>query len=48
MKTKKDKKINKHGKTIYAYEYGHLFNVLFHTGVIINLLLVTWLLLEFY
>ena len=32
----------------YKPTYGELFNVLFHIGVIINVLLVTWLYLIFF
>ncbi len=32
----------------YKPTYGKLFNVLFHIGVIINILLVTWLYLMFF
>lgn len=32
----------------YKYGYGKLFNVLFHIGVIFNVLLVLWLYLMFF
>ena len=32
----------------YEPTYGKLFNVLFHIGVIINVLLVTWLYLVYF
>jgi hypothetical protein len=32
----------------YKPTYGKLFNVLFHVGVVINVLLVTWLYLIFF
>jgi hypothetical protein len=32
----------------YKPTYGKVFNVLFHIGVIINVLLVTWLYLIFF
>jgi hypothetical protein len=32
----------------YKPTYGKLFNVLFHIGVIINVLLVTWIYLVFF
>jgi len=32
----------------YKPTYGKLFNVLFHIGVIINVLLVTWLYLVYF
>ena len=32
----------------YKPTYGKLFNVLFHIGVVINILLVTWLYLMFF
>lgn len=32
----------------YKPTYGKLFNVLFHIGVVINVLLVTWLYLIFF
>ena len=47
MKTIKETQRNKNFKTTYTYGYDSLFNVLFHTGVIINILLVTWMILEF-
>jgi hypothetical protein len=47
MKTIKETQRNKKFKTTYTYGYDSLFNVLFHTGVIINILLVTWMTLEF-
>ncbi|CAI2718792.1 conserved protein of unknown function [Nitrospina watsonii] len=32
----------------YKYTYSKLFNVLFHIGVIINVVLVIWLFLVFF
>ncbi len=32
----------------YKFTYGRLFNVLFHIGVAINVLLVTWIFLIFF
>lgn len=32
----------------YKYDYGKLFNVIFHVGVVFNVMLVIWVYLVFF